>query len=487
MSGKLQKAKSRFAVFNNVTKGPTKAEYAIGVFFVLCAAFLFCFMKDFRLTVTQSLDFLDCLFSGKALRFYSEVNELALSGYYGKDWPQSLLAGANYSVINYATVGFICLPVYIIDRFFGVTVSFLVYEFVVKLAFALILCWLAKIMYDICKTLRPEGKDAGWAALCFLTSPVFLYSSIVISHLDIFSILFLMLGIRCMVKEKRMPGLVFFMLAAAYKPFVLLGILPMLFLREKRVLYLLRDFIFVMAGILAQSVIYRFDPGYGETQKFMSETYDFLGRFFGTGFGFTRNCYDSVASYFVIAFVVICVVAYLVKKTDWQVAFTLAFAVMGAFVMFVKWHPNWMVLIVPYMMLMLLYTYNIRVMCILEFVFSLFVILVSGFGWWHHYGIRILNGGVISQLLGLKADKYHDIYKIIPRMFPQIPNDIYSSILCATVLGFLVLFALDWWRKKRGVAYDKDGRRWERCAVWFRVLPAAGYMAYAVLVAIRLR
>lgn len=290
-----------------------------------------------------------------------------------------------------------------------------------------------------------------------------------------------------MVKEKRKQELIFFMLAASYKPFVLLGIIPMLFLKEKRVLYLLRDFIVIMAGILAQNLIYRFDPGYGETQKFMSETYDFLGRFFGTGFGFTRNCYDSVASYFVIAFVIICVVAYLIKKVEWQYAFTLAFAVMGAFVMFVKWHPNWMVLIVPYMMLLLLYTYNIRVMCILEFVFSLFVLLVSGFGWWHHYGIRIINGGVISQLLGLKADKYHDIYKIIPRMFPQIPNDIYSSILCASVLGFLVLFALDWWRKKRGVAYDKDGRKWERCAVWFRVLPVVGYMAYALLVAIRIR
>lgn len=487
MSEKIQKVKSKFTAFNEAAEGPSKAEFGIGLLLVLIAAFLFCFMKDFRLTVTQSLNFYDCLFSGKGLRFYSEVNELALSGYYGKDWPQSLLAGANYSVINYATVGLFCLPVYIVDRCFGVAVPFLVYEFVVKLAFSLMMCWLAKIAYDICKVLRPEGKDARWIMLCFLTSPVFLYSSIAISHLDIFSIVFLMLGIKYMVKEKRKQELIFFMLAASYKPFVLLGIIPMLFLKEKRVLYLLRDFIVIMAGILAQNLIYRFDPGYGETQKFMSETYDFLGRFFGTGFGFTRNCYDSVASYFVIAFVIICVVAYLIKKVEWQYAFTLAFAVMGAFVMFVKWHPNWMVLIVPYMMLLLLYTYNIRVMCILEFVFSLFVLLVSGFGWWHHYGIRIINGGVISQLLGLKADKYHDIYKIIPRMFPQIPNDIYSSILCASVLGFLVLFALDWWRKKRGVAYDKDGRKWERCAVWFRVLPVVGYMAYALLVAIRIR
>lgn len=485
MKAKLQRIKSTCMAWNEASNGPSKVEFAMAVLLVLFTSMMFCFMKDFKLTVTQSLNFLDCLFEGKGLRFYSEVNQLALSGYYGNAWPKSLLAGANYSVINYATVGLICFPIYIFDRFIGMSVPFIAYECIVKIAFALLFCYIAKLVYDICVKVRPDGTDAKWISLCFLTSPIFLYASIVISHLDIFSVLFLMLGIKYMLGKNHKLELVFFMLAATYKPFVLLGIIPILLLKEKRILYLLRDFVVLMLGIGMQAVVYRFDPGYQETQKFMSETYDFMGRFFGTGFAFTRNCYDSVASYFVIAFVAVCVVAYLIKKPEWQYGFALSFGVMGAFVMFVKWHPNWMVLIVPYITLLMLYTYNVRIVCIIEFVFSAFFILVSGFGWWYHYGIRMINGGVIPKLLGWQAPIKYDIYKIIPRRIPGIPNDIYGSVLCAAVIGFGLVFAYDCWKRKKAIPYAGDDRKWERCAVWLRVVPFVFYVAYAILVCLK--
>lgn len=487
MRAKLQRIKTTFTAWNEASHGPSRAEFIIAAALVVFTSLMFCFMKDFKLTVTQSLNFLDCLFEGKGLRFYSEINKLALSGYYGRDWPKSLLAGANYSVINYATVGLICFPVYIFDRFIGLQVPFIVYECIVKIVFSILFCYIAKVVYDICRREKPEGTDAKWISFCFLTSPVFLYSSIVISHLDIFSVLFLVLGFKYMMQGDRKWELLFFMLSATYKPFVLLGIIPILLMKEKRILYLARDMVVILSGNLLQKLIFQFDPGYGKTQKFMSETYDFVGRFFGTGFGFTRNCYDSVTSYFILAFVVVCVVAYMIRKPSWQYGFALAFGVMGAFVLFVKWHPNWMILIVPYIALLLLYTYNIRIVCLIEMVFSLFFILVSGFGWWYHYGIRMINGGVISQLLGFYAQIKYDIYEIIPRKFPGIPNDIYGSVLCAAVLGFILVFVYDCLQKKKGIPYPEEGRKWERCAVWLRVAPSIGYIAYSILVCLKCR
>ena len=397
----MKRFKKWFKCFNDVKEGPSQKEYVLGGILVLIAAFMFCFTKDFKLTVTQSLDFNDCLFHGKVFRYYSEIKDLALSGHYSKAWPQSLLAGANYSIINYASVGLICLPVYIFDRLFDLSVSFLVYEAVVKAAFAVMMVYMSKIVYDICKLLKPDETDAKWVSLCFLTSPVFLFASIIISHLDIFSILFLLLGIKYMVKGNHWLELLFFMLAASYKPFILLGIVPILLLKEKRILYLLRDAVAVLFGILLQNVVYHFDPGYVETQKFMSDTYGFIGRFFGVGFAYKRNCYDSTVSYFVVAFVLICVVAYMIRNVKWEYVFVFPFMVMAAFVLFVQWHPNWMVLVVPFLTLMLLYTHNIRLTCILECLFSLFVILLTALGWLHNYDIRMINGGVISKLLNL--------------------------------------------------------------------------------------
>ncbi len=478
----MQKIKKYFNDFNHVTAGPYRAEYIVGALIVIAAAFMFCFTKDFKLTVTQSLDFNDCLFHGKLFRYYSEINELALSGHYSKAWPQTLLAGANYSIINYATVGLICLPVYIFDRLFDLSVSFLVYEAIVKAAFAAIMIYMSKIVFDIGKILKSDEKDAGWTALCFLTSPVFLFASIIISHLDIFSILFLLLGIKCMAKGNHWLELLFFMLAASYKPFVLLGIIPILLLREKRILYLIRDAVAVMFGILLQSVVYGFDPGYQETQKFMSETYGFIGRFFGVGFAFKRNCYDSTVSYFIVAFVLICTAAYMIRKVRWELVFALPFMVMGAFVMFVQWHPNWMVLVVPFSALMLLYTCNIRITCIFECLFSLLIIVVTALGWLHNYDVRMLNGGVIPKLLGLEINKNYMIHKVLLRKYPDITIDIYSSIQCGVVLAKIGVFAFDCYKRRNMCEAAEKMRKWERYAVWCRVLPAVGFMAYSLLI-----
>lgn len=478
----MQKIRKWFNDFNEAAAGPSKAEYIIGFVILAVAAYLFCFTKDFKLTVTQSLDFNDCLFHGKVFRYYSEINKLALSGHYSKAWPQTLLAGANYSIINYATVGLFCLPVYVFDRLLNLGVSFLVYEAVVKTFFVLIMLYMTKIVYDICKLLNPSEKNARWVSLCFLTSPVFLFASIIISHLDIFSIVFLLLGMKYMMKGNHWMELLFFMLAASYKPFVLLGIIPMILLKEKRILYLLRDAVLVLFGIILQNVVYHFDPGYAETQKFMNETYGFIGRFFGVGFAYKRNCYDSTVSYFVLFFVLICVVAYMIKQVKWEYAFTLSFSVMAAFVLFVQWHPNWMVLVVPYLTLMLVYTNNIRLTCILECIFSLLFIIMTALGWLHNYDIRMMNGGVLSKLLGLEVNMNYQIHKVLLRKFPDIPIDIYASLLCAAVVGLVLVFVVDCYKSKKGIlSLNDETRKWERCAVWCRTIPVLGFMGYALL------
>ena len=476
----MQKIRNYFNKFNDAAQGASKAEFIVALIIMLVAAFVFCFIKDFKLTVMQSLDFNDCLFSGKLFRFYSEVNELALSGHYGEDWPQTLLAGANYSIVNYATVGIVCLPIYILDRLFHLPVSFVAYETVVKLLFCVLTVYMAKIVYDICTSLGREQKDAKWISLCFLTSPVFLYSSIMISHLDIFSVLFLMLGIRCLVRGEGRKELIFFMLAAVYKPFVILGIIPMLLLQEKRILYLVCNLVVVVGGILFQGFVFRFDPGYVQSQKFMSKTYDFVGRFFATGFSFERNSYESLASYFIIIFITVCVVAYMLDKKGQQYIFVLPMIVMGTFVLFVQWHPNWMILLVPYMILLLAFTYNRRLLCILEFAFSLFVIFVSAFGWAGYYDIEIINGGVITQLIGAAANGKYDIASVLMRKLPQLPKDFYSSMLAAVTVGMLVVYCMDCIKRKRDTSCENIGK-WERCAVWCRLVPVLGFMAYACL------
>lgn len=483
----MEKIKRKFTKLNSGTNGPLKLEFVVGILIVVFSTIMFCFMKDFKLTVTQSIDFLDCLFHGKVFRYYSEVNSLALSGYYGIDWPSTLLAGANYSIINYASIGLICLPVYALAHIFNFSVPFLVYEFCIKIGYALIVVYMTKIVYDIAQVITGKNEKAKWVALCFLTSPIMLFSSVMISHLDIFSVLFMLLGLRSIMEKKQKSTLVFFMLAAAYKPFVLLCIIPILFYKEKRIIYLVRNLFVVLLGILAQNVVYHFDPGYAECQKFMSETYDFIGRFFGTGFIFNRNCYESISSLFIVSFIVICIFAYILKNDKDIYVFFLPFLVMVMFILFVKWHPNWMVLMVPFLAILFCYVKNVRVSCILETVFALFFIIVSGLGWPANYDIEIINGGIVPQLLKLTANGNYDIRTYLTRKLPTIPLDIYGSVLWAVTLGMALVFCYELVSRVRSKQMKdfSSVAEWERCAVWVRVLPALAYMAYAIFTCIK--
>lgn len=480
----MEKIRKSFNRFNDAENGPQKWEFIVAVFIVCFASFMFCFMKDFRLTVMQGLNFNDCLFHGKFFRYYSEINKLALSGYYGPDWPTTLVASANYSIINYAVLGIICLPVYIVEHLFKLQVPFLVYEIVIKAVYCIMMIYMTKICYDIAMLLQNDKKNAKWVSLCFLTSPIIIYSSIIISHMDIFSTLFLMLGIKYLFEGKKKQELIFFMIAVAFKPFVILGIIPMILLKEKRILYLLRDAIVIMAGVLVQNIIFHFDPGYGETQKVMSETYNFVGRFFSSGFPFGRNMYQGTASYFIIAFVAICVVAYMVKKCSNQMLLLLPLCEMSSFVLFVFWHPNWMILMLPYLTLLMLYTDHLRLYCILEFCFSAFIIIVSGFGWAGYYDIEIINGGVIPQILGWEANPKYNIGEFLTRKVPQLPSDFYGSFLAAIVIGIVIVAVIDMW-KHSGKKQTVKEIAWERCAVWFRVVSVVMYMLYAILACLK--
>lgn len=480
----MNKIKNAFNRFNNAEDGPAKWEFIVGIVIVFFASIMFCFMKDFRLTVMQGLNFNDCLFHGKIFRYYSEINKLALSGYYGSDWPTTLVASANYSIINYAVLGVLCMPVYLVEHLAHIEVSFLVYEAVIKICYCLMMVYMTKLMYDIALDLRKDKKDAKWAALCFLTSPILIFSSIIISHMDIFSLLFLMLGIKYMIRNDHKRELIFYMIAVAFKPFVVLGIIPMVLMREKRILYLLRDAVVILAGVLVQNVVYHFDPGYGETKKVMSETYNFVGRFFVSGFTFDRNIYQGEASYFIIAFVLICVITYMAKKKNSQLLFALPFAAMVSFVLFVFWHPNWMVLLLPYLAIMMLYTNNMRVMCILEFCFSLFIIIMSAFGWAGFYDIEIIDGGIIPQLLGWKANPKYNIGEVLTRKVSQLPQNFYASFLSAVIIALLFVVIIDLY-KNRTDKKKVEVLAWERCAVWLRTFSVILYMLYAIVSCIK--
>lgn len=475
----MRELSKRLRNWNNADEGVKKYEIVIGVIILLVAAFFFCFMKDFKLTMQQSLLFDTTLIHGKVHKFYSIVNSQALKGAFPDPWPASLLSGANYPIINYATLGLICFPLYAIDKFFKLSLSIYAYEAIIKILYVAMTIYMSKLVYDICGLIGCEKTRKGWVAFSFLTSPVLLFSAVVITHLDIFSIFFLLLGIRSLLKKNHRNELIFFALAAAYKPYVLIGIIPIVLLKEKRIMYLLRDFIVVLVGIILQNGIYHFDPGYARVQNFMSKTYGFIDRFFSTGFYYEKNCYHDEASLFVISFIVVCVAAYMLKKVKPIHLFAFPLVTWCAFVLFVGWHPNWIINIVPFMILVLACTHEVKLYCILETIFAFAFYAVTFIGWEANYDNGMIGGGIFSKLMGLEVNENYRLFTILREKLDSIPTAIYGSVLCGITASYIGLVVYDCYRERKGKLVCQNKIEWDRGAIWVRVLPFVLFVVYS--------
>ncbi|MCM1244889.1 MAG: hypothetical protein NC293_04495 [Roseburia sp.] len=479
----MKQIKNKIYHWNEGSSGPSKYDMIAALVIVLLISCFFCFLKDFKLTVMQSLTFDSCVFNGKVHKFYSIVNAQALSGYYDSVWENSLSAGANYSIINYATLGIICLPLYVIEKIAKITVPFVLYETIVKAVFVVATLYMTKLIGDICSLISMDGTRSKWVRFAFLSSPILWYSCLMISQMDIFSLLFLMLGIRASIKGMKWFELLFYALAVFYKPFALIAIIPILLLKEKRIIYIFRDVLITLAGLLFQNVVYHFDSGYARVQDYMGELYNFSERFFSSGIVTTRNVYTANAGFFVISFVIICVIAYSIRKFDYHLMFALPFAAWCAFVVFVQWHPNWLVFMIPFAVITLGYSYRIKLMCAIECVFTIFFLLVNSLGWLFNYDNDLINGGILPQIFGFHSDggEFGTIRPILTDKLSAIPVDFYISVLSAAAISMVVTVVMDIYRRRKEISYDINEAKFERGIMWLRSLPMLCFIVYSLV------
>jgi len=479
MKYRWNKLYAKINSLNDGRNGPKRTEFIIAGIIMLVALFSFCFMKDFSLTIRQSLLFNSSLFNGKVFRFYSVINDHAVAGFF-EGWPASLLSGANYSIINYATYGLVCMPLYLIDKVFKLSLSLVWYEVIIKIFYAVITVGMVWTIKRICELLHFDNVKKKWTIFMFMTSSVFIFSSLMINHLDIFSLFFMLLAIKEVIAKNRKKELLYFMLAVFYKPFVLIGIIPMILLREKRIFHIAKDIIIICSGIIFQNVVYHFDSGYALVKSYMNSAYSFLDKFLISGYGMQRNNYLGTVSFFVVTYVLICVAAYCLKnKKEKYYLFALPFLSWCSFILFVQWHPNWLLLIAPSMIFMTVYTDKIKVFGIIECVFNTFAILVTAIGWEHNYNESMIDGGILSQILGLTSNPDASVWKFL-RYKVSIPIDIYGSLLSASLICMALLVVYEIWRRKYHPVKEPV-IVYERSIMWLRIVPLLLFIGYSFI------
>lgn len=369
-----------------------KLDWAI---LIVLSVFMFVtmFYADLIIIYNHSLTFLDSLFSFDMANFYA--NSLA-KPYFG--------FGAVYYWTVYLVIGIWNLPVWILQKLFGINV------FSIK---CLLWCRLEVVFFLILtlwmmeKLLREFGfgkEKYRFAQFLFASSLLVLLPTVSISQIDIITVFLMLLGIYEYVRTDKITWkfLLIFSFTASLKIFALFVFIPLVLLREKRILYAIWDLLMGTVWIALCLLPYAGREDYIEATSVLNDV--MVERMFTTTF----PAGNVEIPAFLSILVAISIWAYIKKPQTKESCFYdvnwIGLAVFADFFIFVFAHPYWIVLLAPYLILLVVMNAeHTKINLILEFFLSA---CVSVF-YWCTFGVYVTE------------DTFS--YLILPR-FGLVPN-----------------------------------------------------------------
>lgn len=245
----------------------SKKEYfIIGLYlFVLFYCFiLFLFRYDMSQTVASSYGILE----GHIFDFYDyNINVLHLETVYG--------------IFIYVLFALWNIPMYLLgERLYdgNVSLSILYWN---KLFLLLTTVYCAYLMYRIALLINNSKDKAVDAVIGFLCMPLLFFLVIIQGTYDILYIAFSLLGIYYYFKNNNLMFNVMFGLSICVKPFCLLYYVILLLYREKRIHFILINFLTVSIPYICFNYMYKNSVAYSVVKEFNHRN---LGSFFANSF-----------------------------------------------------------------------------------------------------------------------------------------------------------------------------------------------------------
>lgn len=354
----MKKLRDTFTeMINGINDAPLSA--ADWVVLAAMSAFMLVTMlyPDIIIIYHHSLTFWDSVFSGDMGNFYA--NTLA-SPSYG--------FGAVYYWIVYLVIGIWNLPVWVLSRYFNVnaySIKCLIYcRLEIVLFFILTLYMIEQLLKD-----RGYGKDrCRLAQFIFASSLMVVLPVMDLSQIDIIIVFLMLLGIREYVRSETLTWkfLLIFSFAACMKIFALFVFIPLVLLREKRILHAIWDLFVGTWFILICRLPYMGRADYIESTSILNDV--MIERMFTV----TLPTGNTVTPIFLALLIAICIWAYIKKPEGagqrFYYAMWTSLAIFASFFAFIFAHPYWIVLMAPYMAILIIVNVDlIKINMILEF------------------------------------------------------------------------------------------------------------------------
>lgn len=377
---------NRMSLWEN--EGLCKIDWIVSSL-ILLFLFVSCIQGDIRLTGNRSF-----LMYEHFTDFYKASYEQS-GGYYANYLPSTFIA---YAIWN--------LPLYLAGHLpEAILTNSFVNNMWYKLLPVLIYYATAHLMYKIGMEVGFGEKKSRLCKFAFLVFPIGVFSQFIFSQYDIFTVFFMVLGLYFYLKEDMWKFAIMFGVATTFKYHAVLYYLVLLLLKEKKIRDLLKYTAFMVLPILIEvipninSIYFRKNVlGFGAL-KFVQKPFS-MGMFSGINL-------VAAAAAFVLVW------AYQRRARDEEDLFSwgmfLSTAVSFSIFGFSSWNPQWLLIMVPFLLFNIFINENGNMMVMITNIFILALYIFSS---QTMVGENVLNCGIFKYILPSQefAVRMWDVY-----------------------------------------------------------------------------
>lgn len=315
-------------------------EFVLFFIAVFIAYFIFMYI-DITNTIDNSVLFTKAIFSGDFFNFYDYSIENASTNF-----------PANYEILAYVPFAVWNLPLAIGNMAFGFdymhsTIALLWAKGIIVVLAVITLYYIYTIL-RLCKI----NKDFSLlACFVFSTSIMFFWPSFLIVQIDLPALLLMLMGIYYYLKGNNKLFTLFFAISIPFKMFAVFLYIPLLLLKEKRIIYIAIKTLWVMVPQLLCKIMFVGSEAYHFALS--SQSKDGLNSLFN----FTDIIGPRKLSLFIVAFFAICVFCYIykydVKNSEPKLFLPIYVSalVYGCMMIFVQTRGYWVIYLAPFLVM----------------------------------------------------------------------------------------------------------------------------------------
>ncbi len=399
-------------------------DWAIGVAIIVFSYFSFNH-EDIMITATHGMDLLRCIISGNFLEFYDYTMGTA---YY---LIPTYLIFAVWSIVPMIVFRLAGIPLWGVIEYDAISYPLLMWY---KLLPTLFFIGIAIIVYRIIKEMNIDDKLAKTAAFLWVTSPIAMFSQFVFGQYDAIGLFFLMLSLLFYIQGKYYKFSMVMSIAITFKMFPIFIFVPLILLVEKRITRIIVHFVIATIGYGFVNVIFMNSEAFRKVAQFNK----------GIVWIFTSSTIPSAfsaTSIFILAVMAICVIAYETRveaHKDINVyAIYICLFVYSFLFAFVYWHPQWVIMLVPFLAIATVMNKHMNATIILDIVMGIGYIVSSVVNFKGNVDANLILKGFWSKLHTVSkdltiADKFS--------LGGLIDNSVYMTMFVGSILIILVMY-----------------------------------------------